>query len=81
MIARNEEKRIGETLKSLQEQKLSPNEVIVVDNASTDSTAKIAMEYGATVVYEPITIRGRAWNTGFLASKGEFIALSGADFF
>lgn len=80
IIARNEERRIGRTLKSLQKQTLLPDEVIVVDNASTDSTAKIAREYSATVVYEPITVRGKARNTGFLATKGEFVGLSGADF-
>jgi len=80
IIARNEEKRIGKTLQSLQEQTLLPNEVIVVDNASTDSTSKIARKYGATVVYEPITVRGKARNTGFLATKGEFIGWCDADF-
>ena len=80
IIARNEERRIGKTLQSLRKQTLLPDEVIVIDNASTDSTAKIAKEYGATVVYEPITVRGKARNTGFLATKGEFIGLSDADF-
>ncbi len=80
VIARNEEKKIGKLLESVQSQTLSPDEVIVVDNASTDFTAKIAKMYGATVVYEPIMIRGKAWDTGFKASKGQFIAISGADF-
>jgi glycosyltransferase involved in cell wall biosynthesis len=80
VIARNEEKRIGRLLDSVQKQTLLPDEVIVVDNASTDCTAKVAKKYGATVVYEPITIRGKAWDTGFKVSKGQFIAVSGADF-
>ena len=80
IIARNEEKRIGRTLKTLQKQTLRPDEVIVVDNASTDSTAEIARKFGATVVYEPVTIRGKAQNTGILASTGEFIGLIGADY-
>lgn len=80
IIARNEEKRIGKTLKSLREQTLLPDEIIVVDNASTDATAKTAEEYGATVVHEPTPVRGKARNTGFLASKGKFVALSDADF-
>jgi glycosyltransferase involved in cell wall biosynthesis len=80
IIARNEERRIRKTLQSLQKQTLLPNEVIVVDNASTDSTAKIARGYGATVVYEPITVRGKARNTGFLATKSEFLGLCDADF-
>ena len=80
IIARNEERKIGRMLHSLQKQTLLPDEVIVVDNASTDSTANIAREYGATVVHEPITIRGKARNTGFLASTGKFVAISDADF-
>jgi len=77
--ARNEEKRIGRLLESVRKQTLLPDEVIVVDNASTDSTAKVAKEYGAIVVYEPVTIRGKALNTGFQASKGDILAISGAD--
>lgn len=80
VIARNEERRIGKTLLSLQKQTLLPDEVIVVDNASTDSTAKIAEEYNATVVHEPVNVRGKARNTGFLAAKGEFAGLCDADF-
>jgi len=80
IIARNEEKRIGKTLNSLQTQTLQPDEIIVVDNASIDSTAKIAREIGATVVYEPITVRGKARSTGLLATKGAFVGLCDADF-
>lgn len=80
IIARNEERRIGKTLQSLQKQTLLPSEVIVVDNASTDSTAKVSSEHGAIIVYEPVTIRGKARNTGFLATNGEFVGLCDADF-
>jgi cellulose synthase/poly-beta-1,6-N-acetylglucosamine synthase-like glycosyltransferase len=79
IITKNEEKRIGRLLESVKEQTLPPAEVIVVD-ASIDATAKIAKEYGATVIYEPMPIRGKARNTGFLASDGDFIALSDADY-
>jgi glycosyltransferase involved in cell wall biosynthesis len=80
IIARNEEKRIAKTLESLQRQTLLPDEIIVVDNASIDSTAKIARENGATVIYEPITVRGKARSTGLLATKGAFVGLCDADF-
>jgi len=79
IITKNEERRIRTLLESVQRQTLPPKEIIVID-ASTDSTAKIAKEYGATVIYEPVPIRGKARNTGLLASKGEFIALSDADY-
>jgi glycosyltransferase involved in cell wall biosynthesis len=80
VIARNEEKSIVKTLQSLQTQSLLPDEVIVVDNASVDSTAEIVRDYGAAVVYEPITIRGKARNTGFLKTKGKFVGICDADF-
>jgi cellulose synthase/poly-beta-1,6-N-acetylglucosamine synthase-like glycosyltransferase len=79
IITKNEEQSIGKLLESIQKQTLPPNEVIVID-ASTDSTAEIAKEYGATVIYEPVRLRGKARNTGFLASKGDFLALSDADY-
>lgn len=39
-------------------------EVIVVDNNSTDDTAIIALNLGATVVFEPINQIARARNKG-----------------
>jgi len=54
-------------------------EVIVVDNASTDSTALIAREWGARVVEEPCKGVARARQTGFLAARGEIIASTDAD--
>ena len=40
------------------------NEVIVVNNASTDNTAEMAMHAGATVLHEPIQGYGKACLTG-----------------
>lgn len=54
-------------------------EVIVVDNASTDSTARIAQEWGAIVVEEPCKGVARARQTGFLAARGNIIASTDAD--
>ena len=54
----NEEKGIGEVLREIP--KGCANEVIVVNNASTDNTEKIALELGATVLHEPIPGYGRA---------------------
>ena len=49
--AYNEELSIGLVLKALPQEKL--HEIIVVDNRSTDNTAKVALENGARVVLEP----------------------------
>ena len=49
--AYNEESSIGLVLDALPQEKL--HEIIVVDNGSTDATARVAEEHGARVVKEP----------------------------
>ena len=49
--AYNEESSIGLVLDALPQEKL--HEIIVVDNGSTDATARVAQEHGARVVKEP----------------------------
>lgn len=49
--AYNEESSIGLVLDALPQEKL--HEIIVVDNGSTDATARVAHEHGARVVKEP----------------------------
>lgn len=75
----NEEKRIGHCLKTVFNQTQKPYEVIVVDNDSTDNTAAIAREMGATVVFEPKKGTIAARNAGFNAASGEIIARTDAD--
>jgi glycosyltransferase involved in cell wall biosynthesis len=54
-------------------------EVILVDNASRDDTARIAREAGVTVVSEPIANRSRARNRGIASAASDFIAFTDAD--
>ncbi|MBU0483036.1 MAG: glycosyltransferase [Proteobacteria bacterium] len=54
-------------------------EFIVVDNNSTDQTAKIAASYGAKVVFEPINQISRARNAGAKVAKGEYFIFLDAD--
>ena len=49
--AYNEESSIGLVLDALPQEKI--HEIIVVDNGSTDATARVAQEHGARVVKEP----------------------------
>ena len=49
--AYNEESSIGLVLDALPQEKIQ--EIIVVDNGSTDATARVAQEHGARVVNEP----------------------------
>jgi glycosyltransferase involved in cell wall biosynthesis len=54
-------------------------EVIVVDNGSTDDSAEIAAEHGATVVFEPRRGYGQAYLTGLAHAHGDFIVMADAD--
>ncbi|MBE9519649.1 MAG: glycosyltransferase [Proteobacteria bacterium] len=80
--AYNEEELLPRTLSHLdaamQSQKFT-GEVIVVDNNSTDDTARIATQHGAKVVIEPYRQISRARNTGGRAAKGKFIIFLDAD--
>lgn len=55
-------------------------EILVVDNGSTDGTASVAREAGATVVPEPRQGYGRACLTGVLAARStDYIVLMDGD--
>ncbi len=66
----NEEQGIQKVLSSIPD---LVDEVIVVDNSSTDGTAQIAREMGARVIQENVRGYGRAYKTGLLHSKGDII--------
>jgi glycosyltransferase involved in cell wall biosynthesis len=55
------------------------DEVIVVDNDSTDGTAHIAGEMGATVIRERVRGYGRAYKTGLLHARGDVIVTLDGD--
>ncbi len=55
------------------------SEIIVVDNNSTDNTAELARQAGATVVFEPINQIGRARNAGAAQAIGEWLLFLDAD--
>lgn len=71
----NEEKGIVEVLMRMPS---FVDEVIVVDNDSTDRTAEMAGRHGARVVREQVRGYGRAYKTGLFQSTGDIIvALDG----
>jgi len=75
----NEEANIGNCLRSLKKQSRPADEIIVVDNNSTDKTAQIAKKLGATVILEKKQGIAFARNAGFNAAKGDIIARIDAD--
>ena len=54
-------------------------ERIVVDNNSTDETAAIAEDAGATVVFEPVNQISRARNAGAATATGDWLIFIDAD--
>jgi len=80
--AHNEEFELARTLgaiRSAVSDVNQPHEIIVVDDASTDATAEIASEVGATVI--PINRRqiAAARNAGGRAAQGEYLFFIDAD--
>jgi len=55
------------------------DEVLIVDNASTDNTARVARELGARVVEEKMKGYGRAYKTGFKNATGDIIITMDGD--
>ena len=78
--AYNEEKHISLCLRSILRQKTTtPYEVIVVDNNSTDTTARIARMLGVRVVVEKRQGRAFARQTGADNAHGSILAFTEAD--
>lgn len=81
--ALNEEGIVGKTVRSVPVDILNKHgletEIIVVDNASTDNTAKEAEEAGARVVLGSKRGYGNAYLAGFKEAKGDIIVMGDAD--
>jgi dTDP-L-rhamnose 4-epimerase len=52
---------------------------LVVDNGSTDGSARVAADLGAEVVSEPVAGFGAACHTGLLAARTELVAFMDCD--
>ncbi|MCU0784290.1 MAG: glycosyltransferase [Verrucomicrobia bacterium] len=82
--ARNEAHNLPMLLRSLAAQPLKPREIIVVDDGSTDRTAELARDLGATVIAAqplPEGWRGKPWacHQGAQAATGDLLLFVDAD--
>jgi len=55
------------------------DEIVVVDNNSTDRTSEIARSLGAVVVFQPVKGYGAAYQAGLPAATGDVIATLDGD--
>ena len=72
----NEEQGIEEVLRRMPGY---VDEVIVVDNGSTDQTPHVAASYGAKVVREDVRGYGRAYKKGFAHATGDIVVTLDGD--
>lgn len=82
--ARNEALRIGPLLESLRRQTVSPLDILVVDDHSTDATGHMAREAGARVISSaslPAGWAGKPWACwqGAQESRGQILVFLDAD--
>ena len=79
---RNEETTVGacidEARKVLKRMRRN-GEILVVDNASEDASARIAMQHGARLVREPAPGYGNALRTGIAAARGGILLIADSD--
>lgn len=79
--AYNSERYLGEAIDSCLQQSHPPNEVIVVDDGSTDGTREVALGFGSSVryIFQENGGSARARNSGATAAGGEFLAFLDSD--
>jgi dolichol-phosphate mannosyltransferase len=81
IAALNEEEGIGPTLTEIS-QKISPNQVLVVDGHSHDRTVEIAKDLGAHILFQDGLGKGDAISkaVGYLDSDVDYVVVTDADF-
>jgi glycosyltransferase involved in cell wall biosynthesis len=72
----NEEQGIEQVLRRMPE---FVDQVIVVDNGSTDRTSDVAQSFGANVIREDVRGYGRSYKKGFSVATGDLIVTLDGD--
>ena len=72
----NEEQGIERVLRAMP---AFVDEIVVVDNGSTDRTADVAAAYGAKVIREDVRGYGRAYKRGFAVATGDVVVTLDGD--
>src|SRR6202035_5773068 len=72
----NEEQGIERVLRRMPD---FVDQVIVVDNGSTDRTSDVAQSYGAQVIREPVRGYGRSYKKGFSCATSDLIVTLDGD--
>ncbi len=72
----NEEQGIERVLRKMPD---FVDQVIVVDNGSTDRTSDVARSFGAIVIREPVRGYGRSYKKGFSVADGDVIVTLDGD--
>src|SRR6202521_43880 len=72
----NEEQGIERVLRRMPE---FVDQVIVVDNGSTDRTSDVAQSFGAEVIREPVRGYGRSYKRGFASATSDLIVTLDGD--
>lgn len=75
----NEEKYLGKCLDSLMKQEVKADEIIIVDNNSTDGSVAVAKKYPVRIIHERQQGITPTRNRGFNEAKYEIIARTDAD--
>ncbi|MGA3079771.1 MAG: glycosyltransferase family 2 protein [Terracidiphilus sp.] len=72
---------IGETIESVLAQTITPNEVIIVDDGSTDDTELVCRQFGDRIMYRKTENRGcqSARNTGASLSSSPWLTFLDSD--
>lgn len=76
---RDDARLLERCLEALARQTRVPDEIVVVDNGSSDDSADVAAESGARLVSEPVPGIPRAASAGYDAATGDVIARIDAD--